>query len=114
MIIGRIIDSYWLYRVKRNALKSGRPPMWWMYRLMYSFISNALCQFSKANMVRQYSQKLESNTLLSKKSEIFLPYSSSSGVKNSFMISWEASSESANLPSVPASSPWLTVARHSE
>ena len=25
---------------------------------MYSFISSALCQFSKANMVRQYSQKL--------------------------------------------------------
>ncbi len=81
---------------------------------MYSFISRALCQFSKANMVRQYIQKFESNTSSSKKSEIFLPYNSSSGVKNSFMISIEALSESANLPFVPASTPRAFVERHSE
>ena len=26
---GRIMLSYWLYFVKRSALKSGRPSMWW-------------------------------------------------------------------------------------
>lgn len=81
---------------------------------MYSFISSALCQFSKANMVRQYIQKFESNTSSSKKSEIFLPYSSSFGVKNSFMISMEALSVRANLPFVPASMPRALVERHSE
>ena len=30
LTIGKIIDSYWLYFVKRSALKSGRPPMWWI------------------------------------------------------------------------------------
>jgi hypothetical protein len=29
LVRGRIIDSYWLYLVKRRAVKSGRPPMWW-------------------------------------------------------------------------------------
>ena len=81
---------------------------------MYSFISNALCQFSKANMVRQYIQKFVSNTSSSKKSEIFLPYSSSFGVKNSFMISIDALSDSANLPFVPPSTPRALVERYSE
>ena len=49
--IGRISDSYWLYLVNFNALKSGSPAIWWMNRWKYSFISNALCQFSNANIV---------------------------------------------------------------
>ena len=81
---------------------------------MYSFISSALCQFSKANMVRQYSQKLEFNTSSSKKSVIFLSCSSSLGVKNRCMISMAPLSEMLNLPSVWASSPRFTVARHRE
>ena len=44
---GRIIDSYWLYRVNRNALEVRQTAMWWMYRLMYSFISSAECQFER-------------------------------------------------------------------
>ena len=43
-----------------------------MNRWKYSFISSALCQFSKANMVRQYSQKVESNTSSSKTSSMVL------------------------------------------
>ena len=27
---GKIIDSYWLYLVKRRAEKSGSPAIWWM------------------------------------------------------------------------------------
>ncbi len=81
---------------------------------MYSFISSALCQFSKANMVRQYSQKLLFRTSSSKKSVMRLSYSSSLGVKNSFMISMAPLSDRSNLPSVCASSPRLTVARHRE
>ena len=30
LTIGRIMDSYWLYFVKRSAVKSGSPPMWWI------------------------------------------------------------------------------------
>ena len=30
--MGRIRDSYWLYRVNFRALKSGSPAMWWMKR----------------------------------------------------------------------------------
>ena len=30
--MGRIRDSYWLYRVNFKALKSGSPAMWWMKR----------------------------------------------------------------------------------
>ena len=33
--------------------KSGRPPIWWINLWKYRFISRALCQFSKANMVLQ-------------------------------------------------------------
>ena len=51
--MGRIRDSYWLYWVNFRAEKSGRPPIWWMNRWRYSFISRAECQVSKANMVRQ-------------------------------------------------------------
>ena len=80
--------------------------------LPYSFISRALCQFSKANMVRQYSQKLLFNTSSSKKSVIFLLYSASSGVKNRCMISIAPLSLMANLPSVWASCPLFSVARH--
>ena len=108
------MDSYWLYLVKRRAVKSGRPPMWWIYRWIYSFISRALCQFSKANMVRQYSQKLELNTSSSKKSVMRLSCRSSLGVKNSFMISMAPLSEMLNLPSVWASWPRFSVARHIE
>ena len=81
---------------------------------MYSFISSAECQFSNANMVRQYSQKLEFSTSSSKKSVIGLSYRSSSGVKNSFMISIDALSDRPNLPASPASLPRSLVARHSE
>ncbi len=59
-ISGFTRDSYWLYLVNFRAEKSGRPPMWWMKRCTYSFISRAECHSSKANMVRQYSQKVES------------------------------------------------------
>ena len=65
-------------------------------------------------MVRQYSQKLLPNTSSSKKSLMRLSCSSSLGVKNSFMISMAPLSEMSNLPSVWASSPRFTVARHRE
>ena len=81
---------------------------------MYSFISSAECQFSKANMVRQYSQKLEFSTSSSKKSVIGLSYRSSLGVKKSFMISIAPLSEMSNLPSVWASWPRFSVARQRE
>ena len=59
-----------------------------------------------------YSQKLVFRTSSSKKSVIFLSYNCSSGVMNSFKISMAPLSDRPNLPSVWASSPQLTVARH--
>ena len=112
--IGRIRESYWLYLVNFRAEKSGSPPIWWMKRWKYSFISSALCQFSKANMVRQYNQKVELNTSSSNTSSMVLSYRSSSFVRNSFMISMQPFWLKLNLPSVCASSPLLTVARHRE
>ena len=88
--------------------------MWWMKRRIYSFISSALCQFSNANIVRQYIQKFESSTSLLNNSSMRLLYSCSSGVKNSFIISIAPASDRPNLPSVWASSPRRTVARCSE
>ncbi len=52
-VIGSTSDSYWLYLVNLSAEKSGSPPMWWMKRCRYSFISSALCHSSNANIVRQ-------------------------------------------------------------
>ena len=63
-------------------------------------------------MGREYSQKLVFRTSSSKKSVIFLSYNCSSGVMNSFKISMAPLSDRPNLPSVWASSPQLTVARH--
>ena len=105
--MGRIRDSYWLYLVNFRALKSGRPAIWWMKRWKYSFISRALCQFSKANMVRQYSQKVELKTSSSNTSSMVLSYRSSSLVIAPFWLR-------LNLPSVWASFPRLTVARQRE
>ena len=112
--MGRIRDSYWLYFVNFRALKSGSPAMWCMKRWKYSFISRALCQFSKANMVLQYSQKVESNTSSSKTSSMVLSYRSSSLVMNSFMISMQPFWLKLNFPSVWASFPRCSVARQRE
>ncbi len=66
--------------VNFSALKSGSPEIWWINRWKYSFISSALCQFSNANMVLQYSQKVDSNTSSSNTSSMVLSYRSSSFV----------------------------------
>ena len=65
-------------------------------------------------MVRQYSQKFEFSTSSEKYSVMTLSCSSSSGVKNRFMISMQALSDRLNLLSVWASWPRSCVARHSE
>ena len=51
-------------------------------------------------MVRQYSQKFEFSTSSEKYSVMTLSCSSSSGVKNRFMISMQALSDRLNLLSV--------------
>ena len=45
--------SYWLYLVKRSAVKSGKPSIWCTYLCRYRFISNADDQRWKANIVCQ-------------------------------------------------------------
>ena len=64
--------------------------------------------------MRQYNQKFEFSTSSEKYSVMTLSCSSSSGVKNRFMISMQALSDRLNLLSVWASRPRSTVARHSE
>ena len=108
--IGKIKDSYWLYFVNLRAEKSGNPPIWWINLWIYSFISRALCQVSKANIVLQYNQKFEAKNSSVNTSLIVLSYKSSSLVINNFIISIDAFSDKPNLPSVWASSPLLTVA----
>ena len=65
-------------------------------------------------MVRQYSQKVDENTSSSKTSSMVLSYRSSSGVMKSFMISMQPFWLRLNFPSVRASRPRSTVARHRE
>ena len=113
-IIGKIKDSYWLYRVNFKAEKSGNPPIWWINRCRYNFSSKALCQFSKANIVRQYNQKSESKTCSSKTSSIVLSYNFSFAVKNNFMICFRPLASILNLPKFSEGFPRWFVARHKE
>ncbi len=113
-VSGRTIDSYWLYLVNFSAERSGSPPTWWTKRCRYSFISSAPCHSSKANMVRQYSQKLLSRKSRPNTSSIRLPSSSSRVARKIFTRSFWARSFRANRPSVPASCPWRSVTRCKE
>ena len=108
--IGNINDSYWLYFVNLSAEKSGNPPIWCINLWIYNFISKALCQSSKANIVLQYNQKFDLKNSSVNTSVIFLSYKSSSFVINNFTISIAALFDNVNFPSVCASSPLFTVA----
>jgi len=111
---GSTIDSYWLYLKNRTPVKSGMPPMWWTKRCTYSFISSAECHSSKANMVRQYIQKLLAKNSLPKTSLIRLPSIDSRVARKSSVSSFCACSERVKSVPVPASLPCSTVARCSE
>ena len=111
---GSIILSYWLYFVKRSALKSGSPSIWWQNLHRYLFISSADDHLWNANMVCQYSQKLVSQKESGRTSLIFLSSSSFSGVINSLVSAiWDILS-SVNFLSVCASCPRFSEALQSE